>query len=70
VVGERLRERIASLSVATDRGLVAVTVSVGCASFGSTPDPSAESLVQTADRRLYMAKRSGRNRVVAADISE
>jgi two-component system cell cycle response regulator len=65
VVGERLRERIAALSLQTDQGPLSVTVSVGCASFGSTPDPSAENLVQTADRRLYVAKRSGRNRVVA-----
>lgn len=67
VVGERLRERIAGLSIPTDRGPLHVTVSVGCASVGSTPDPSAETLVQTADRRLYIAKRSGRNKVVAED---
>jgi diguanylate cyclase (GGDEF)-like protein len=70
VVGERLRERIASLSVTTDRGPVSVTVSVGCASVGSIPDANAESLVQTADRRLYIAKRAGRNRVVAADLPD
>jgi diguanylate cyclase (GGDEF)-like protein len=65
VVGERLRERIASLSVQTDKGELKVTVSVGCASFASTPDPTAEALVQTADKRLYAAKHAGRNRVVA-----
>jgi two-component system, cell cycle response regulator len=68
VVGERLRERIAGLAIDTDRGPLRITVSVGCASVGSTPDPSADSLVQTADRRLYMAKRGGRNRVVAEDL--
>jgi diguanylate cyclase (GGDEF)-like protein len=69
-VGERLRERIAGLSIKTDRGPLSVTVSVGCASVGSTPDATAEALVQAADRRLYMAKRGGRNRVVAADLPE
>jgi two-component system, cell cycle response regulator len=65
-VGERLREHIAAVSIETDRGPFGVTVSVGCASFASTPEPSVETLVQTADRRLYLAKNGGRNRVVAA----
>jgi len=65
VVGERLRERIAGLSIETDKGELKVTVSVGCASFATTTDPTAESLVQTADKRLYAAKHGGRNRVVA-----
>jgi diguanylate cyclase (GGDEF)-like protein len=65
IVGERLRERIAELSIATDKGPLKITVSVGCASFASTPEASAESLVQLADKRLYVAKRGGRNRVVA-----
>jgi two-component system cell cycle response regulator len=65
VVGERLRERIAELAVTTDKGPLKVTVSVGCASFASTQDATAETLVQLADKRLYVAKRGGRNRVVA-----
>lgn len=65
VVGERLRERIAELSITTDKGPLKVTVSVGCASFASTPEATAESMVQVADKRLYAAKRGGRNRVVA-----
>ena len=65
-VGERLRERIAAISIETERGAFGITVSVGCASFGTTPDPSNETLVLVADRRLYAAKHAGRNRVVAA----
>ena len=64
-VGERLRERIAAISIETERGAFGITVSVGCASFGTTPDPSNETLVLVADRRLYAAKHAGRNRVVA-----
>jgi diguanylate cyclase (GGDEF)-like protein len=65
IVGERLRERIAELSINTDKGPLKVTVSVGCASFATTPEATAESLVQVADKRLYAAKHGGRNRVVA-----
>jgi len=69
-VGERVRQRIAALSIETDKGKLGVTVSVGCSSVGSTPDPSAEALIAAADRRLYIAKRGGRNCVVATDPPE
>jgi len=65
IVGERLRERIASLSIETDKGNVTITVSVGCASFATVTEQTAEAMVQTADKRLYLAKHGGRNRVVA-----
>jgi two-component system cell cycle response regulator len=64
-VGERLRERIASLAVKTEHDTLQVTVSVGCASYATTPEQTAEALVQAADKRLYAAKHAGRNRVVA-----
>jgi len=65
IVGDRLRERIAELSISTEKGPLKITVSVGCASFTTTPDATAEALVQLADKRLYLAKHGGRNRVVA-----
>ena len=65
IVGERLRERIADLAVDTEKGPLKVTVSVGCASFVTLTEQTAEMLVQTADKRLYLAKNGGRNRVVA-----
>jgi two-component system, cell cycle response regulator len=44
---------------------IAVTISVGVASYVDQPEAAVE-LVATADRALYEAKRSGRNRVVKA----
>ena len=63
-VADRLRERIANLSIDTDRGPLKVTVSAGCASLSTTDEKTPEGLIAIADRRLYGAKHAGRNRVV------
>ncbi|MEO7036228.1 MAG: GGDEF domain-containing protein [Polyangiaceae bacterium] len=63
-VGERLREKVEALRVPTDGGVLRVTVSVGCSSFADLEEKTPESLVSTADKRLYAAKHAGRNRVV------
>ncbi len=63
-VADRLRERIAALKIATERGVLSITVSAGCASLSTTEDKSPEGLIATADRRLYGAKHAGRNRVM------
>ena len=67
LVGERLRQKIAGEPFATgDAGVsVGVTVSIGICSLTS-PDDTADALVKRADAALYLAKREGRNRVVAA----
>ena len=46
----------------TNEELGAITVSVGVAEF--QPGESIGDLVERADRALYQAKRSGRNRTV------
>ena len=65
-VGDRLRERIEAMRVPFEDKLLKVTCSVGCASFAELEDKTPEGLVSAADKRLYAAKRSGRNRVVAS----
>lgn len=66
-VAERLRERIAALNIPTERGVLTVTVSAGCASLSTSEDKTPEGLIGAADRRLYGAKHAGRNRVVSRD---
>lgn len=47
---------------------IAFTVSIGVAASPEDGYADYEALMQVADRRLYVAKESGRNRVVRADM--
>jgi diguanylate cyclase (GGDEF)-like protein len=61
-LGERLRHAVAERPVIVDGVEVAVTISVGAA-LVHDGQGSAEGAVDRADRALYAAKHSGRNRL-------
>ena len=63
-VGERVRAAVRGLDL-RDLGVSKVSVSVGVAVAQEAEEPIAE-LIKSADRALYRAKRTGRDRVVAA----
>jgi diguanylate cyclase (GGDEF)-like protein len=66
-IGERLRQSIADLRPCHPLELE-LSISAGCAAL--LPNESSGSLLQRADRALYFAKRSGRNRLcMAADLT-
>ena len=60
-LGERIRTRTEAQDVQAAGDVIHITVSIGVAQLGQADTP--ESLVASADRALYMVKRSGRNRV-------
>jgi len=65
-IAERIRKAVGAAAHATERGNIQVTVSVGLVTWpGAAQTP--EDLLEAADRALYRAKQSGRNRVVAAN---
>jgi diguanylate cyclase (GGDEF)-like protein len=64
--GERLRRALTATATEHGGHRIEATVSVGCASLACA-DPTPAGLIAVADRRLYAAKRGGRNRVVAQD---
>ncbi|MCW2235791.1 PleD family two-component system response regulator [Azospirillum canadense] len=69
-VAERLRETVAGQRLPHALSPVAdhVTISLGVASALPQTDSSPDSLAQLADRLLYEAKRSGRNRVRSGGV--
>jgi diguanylate cyclase (GGDEF)-like protein len=65
-VGERIRIAIAEQRVTTDSEppkVLGVTASFGIASYPETRASTGEDLVRRADRALYRAKKTGKNRV-------
>jgi diguanylate cyclase (GGDEF)-like protein len=65
VAAERVREAFAASGIVVEEGPVDTTVSIGVA--GGPAGTELEVLLAAADTALYQAKRSGRNRVEAAE---
>jgi diguanylate cyclase (GGDEF)-like protein len=65
IAAERVREAFADSGIVVEEGPVDTTVSIGVA--GGPAGTELEVLLASADTALYQAKRSGRNRVEAAE---
>jgi diguanylate cyclase (GGDEF)-like protein len=65
LVAERVREAFESSGIVCEEGPVDTTVSIGVA--GGPAGTELEVLLAAADTALYQAKRTGRNRVEAAE---
>src|SRR5207248_10668991 len=65
IAAERVREAFEASGIMDDTGPVDTTVSIGVA--GGPAGTELEVLLAAADTALYQAKRSGRNRVEAAE---
>lgn len=67
-IAEQIRSTVTAREVikqSTSQNLGRITVSIGAAALG--PAANVETLINGADVRLFAAKRSGRNRLVATD---
>jgi len=65
-VGERIRQRLAEEPLSIDNGHIAITVSIGIATF-PTHGNTLDDLSKSADRALYVSKAQGRDRVTVYD---
>ena len=65
-IAERIRRKISDMNVIVDGNSIEVTASFGVACFPSTDINNMEDLLKAADKALYKAKETGRNKVVTA----
>ncbi len=62
-LAERIRKAVSAISLPTSQGNASVTLSIGLAEINLAPqDKSVESVITRADKALYAAKQTGRNR--------
>ncbi|MDI1431703.1 MULTISPECIES: GGDEF domain-containing protein [Polyangium] len=61
-LGETLRQKVADNAFVFQADSIKVTISLGAALLQES-DRSAQDLIKRADEKLYMAKRTGRNRL-------
>ncbi|MCP3666434.1 MAG: GGDEF domain-containing protein [Gammaproteobacteria bacterium] len=69
-VAERLREVIADMPTTFDGKSLTTSVSIGADVCSRRDNITPEDLIKLADRQLYRAKESGRNRVCHRDFGE
>lgn len=64
-VAEHLRRQVAQAPIAIDRGTLFLTASFGVSTWSSEQEMDLDRLIDCADQALYVAKHSGKNRVVS-----
>ncbi len=77
LMGEKVRDSIEKLMIAhkssdlvNESGERFLTVSVGVATLDGDKDINYENIVEQADKALYMAKKSGRNKVISYNLCD
>jgi diguanylate cyclase (GGDEF)-like protein len=65
---ERMRREIESLEVLVEGEAIRVTISIGAASFPGGTLPSKTSILEAADKAIYLAKQAGRNAVHVVEV--
>ncbi len=64
MTAERLRQRVGSTPIHIPVATLSITISLGVAQYHSEDGLTLENLLDYADRALYQAKESGRNKVM------
>lgn len=70
IIAERIRERISDTHILHNSTIIHTTVSIGIATHKANDNSEIEDLFERADKALYAAKQSGRNRTFNSDHSD
>jgi diguanylate cyclase (GGDEF)-like protein len=67
VLAERIRNAVEQEKFMAGGKRVGLTISIGMATYRMDPTESVDQLLSIADKRLYLAKHNGRNRICVND---
>ncbi|MDR3333633.1 MAG: diguanylate cyclase [Treponema sp.] len=72
IIAERIRSRVESTQVPITGGtlMTSITLSIGLASIVPTQDSSINDFIALADKYLYQAKDTGKNRICSIETTE
>jgi len=65
-IAERIRSRVAKLEARAGEESLRATISVGIAAYPADYPGTVQGFIEKADQALYLAKQSGRDRVISA----
>jgi diguanylate cyclase (GGDEF)-like protein len=67
-IAERIRMRVSNLEVRIGDGVLKATISVGIAAYPADYPGTIQGFLEKADQALYLAKQSGRDRVITTAL--
>jgi len=67
-IAERIRTRVSQLEVRVGDNLMRTTISVGVAAYPTDYPGSIQGFLEKADQALYLAKQTGRDRVITTAL--
>jgi diguanylate cyclase (GGDEF)-like protein len=69
-VAEKMREQVQQASIVFNNSIINTTISIGAVQMFPGKKESSDDIIFRADKALYKAKETGRNRVITAEETE
>jgi diguanylate cyclase (GGDEF)-like protein len=66
IIAERIRQQIAEVNITHEGKIITTTVSIGIATRNGNEKEHIDDLFERADKALYIAKKTGKNRVISS----
>jgi len=66
IIAERIRKGIENMAIEYEGQKMSITLSLGVAQYDSNRDLTGTSVIDRADKAMYLSKQSGRNKVMVA----